>query len=221
MKVYTYVKLDLDGRVIEERSFDYLGPVALCDGGGGGGGGEGISAASSEGIAGMMSGVGGIGPGSAHEGEEGFGEAPGDLGPSGQGEAPAEDSITQFAKDFLKGASAGAATANPAIALIGGLISAVGGQAQGGNVAEYGGEGPADMASPTAKAGTKPAEPTEPPGEEEGTGAEPGDQDTLDAEGRLAERRRQARQRAGYWGTRQTTAAELGPLNIFTPQLYQ
>jgi hypothetical protein len=37
MKVYTKVVMDLDGNILEENSFEYKGPIALCKGGGGGG----------------------------------------------------------------------------------------------------------------------------------------------------------------------------------------
>ena len=36
MKVYTKVVIDLSGAVIEEKSFEYTGSLALCGGGGGG-----------------------------------------------------------------------------------------------------------------------------------------------------------------------------------------
>jgi len=35
MKIYERIVLDWDGRVLEEDSFEYEGPVALCGGGGG------------------------------------------------------------------------------------------------------------------------------------------------------------------------------------------
>lgn len=42
MKVYTHIRIDIrTGETLEEQSFDYQGPLALCDGGGGGGGGGG------------------------------------------------------------------------------------------------------------------------------------------------------------------------------------
>lgn len=33
MKVYTYIRISADGSIIEEQSFDYEGPLALCGGG--------------------------------------------------------------------------------------------------------------------------------------------------------------------------------------------
>jgi hypothetical protein len=35
MKIYTKIVLDPDGKIVEERSFEYKGPVAQCKGGGG------------------------------------------------------------------------------------------------------------------------------------------------------------------------------------------
>ena len=35
MKIYERIVLDWDGTVLEEESFEYTGPVALCGGGGG------------------------------------------------------------------------------------------------------------------------------------------------------------------------------------------
>jgi len=40
MKIYTKVVIDINGNTIEEESFDYNGPLALCGGGGSGGGGQ-------------------------------------------------------------------------------------------------------------------------------------------------------------------------------------
>ena len=36
MKIYERIILDWDGAVLEEESFEYSGPLALCGGGGGG-----------------------------------------------------------------------------------------------------------------------------------------------------------------------------------------
>ena len=36
MKIYERIILDWDGAVLEEESFEYTGPLALCGGGGGG-----------------------------------------------------------------------------------------------------------------------------------------------------------------------------------------
>jgi hypothetical protein len=36
MKIFERIVMDWDGNTIEEQSFDYEGPVALCGGGGGG-----------------------------------------------------------------------------------------------------------------------------------------------------------------------------------------
>lgn len=35
MKIYERIVLDWDGAVLEEESFEYTGPLALCGGGGG------------------------------------------------------------------------------------------------------------------------------------------------------------------------------------------
>lgn len=40
MKIYTYVKINIDtGKIVDEASYEYNGPIAKCDPGGGGGGG--------------------------------------------------------------------------------------------------------------------------------------------------------------------------------------
>ena len=36
MKIYERIVMNWDGEVLEEKSFEYDGPVALCGGGGGG-----------------------------------------------------------------------------------------------------------------------------------------------------------------------------------------
>lgn len=71
MKVYTRLVIDIStSQILEEESFEYDGPLALCDGGGDGGGGEGADT-SGEGI--------GIGS-DAHGGTAGIGTGTGDIG---------------------------------------------------------------------------------------------------------------------------------------------
>jgi len=75
MKVITRIVIDIvSGKVLEEESFDYTGPVAWCGGGGGGGGGG-------DGGDGFGDGYGDSGPG----GDAGFGtgDGYGDSGPGG------------------------------------------------------------------------------------------------------------------------------------------
>ena len=82
MKVITRCVIDINGTVIEEESFEYSGPVALCDGGGGGGGGGGDDGGmdmGSEG-GGFDGGLGGGGLGSADAAAGAAGLGGGGLG---------------------------------------------------------------------------------------------------------------------------------------------
>ena len=217
MKIYEYLKIDLTtGEIIEEISYNYDGPLALCDGGGGadGGGGSGVGA----GIDPFGSGVGvGIDP---------FGSGVGaGLGIEGQQAEGAQAEGDTFLKDLAKGLSASTmVTGNPALGVMGGILyaglkefswsgspSAVGAGPGGFSPGDQ--PGPGTIMSPGLTAVT--------PGEETKTSVEAADLEEVkfDEKKRVEERRRKARQRMGYWSTR-TTDKDLGPLNIFTPELY-
>uniref|UniRef100_A0A6M3L8B3 Uncharacterized protein n=1 Tax=viral metagenome TaxID=1070528 RepID=A0A6M3L8B3_9ZZZZ len=93
MKIITRVVINMNtGKVLEEESFEYTGPLALCDGGGGDGGGDGAGAGDVGGSDGMGSdsasatgdtGTGGVGAGEDDSGGVAGVGISGGPGPSG------------------------------------------------------------------------------------------------------------------------------------------
>jgi hypothetical protein len=249
MKIYERVVIDMEsGRVLEEESFEYAGPIARCDGGGGGGpagdnqgGMLGISAASSEATAGMAHGIGGIGKGSDFSGEPGFGAAPGPMG-AGEG-GGADVSLSDVALSAAKGMMTGFSALGPPGAIIGGLIGGAVSAGQQGAFSGLGspsGSGGGPSGAPGGVSG-----PDGGPGIGDGPGTEPAVARSVlspapaaptkkdegaasvipEAAGPAAEteeeaQRRLMRQRMGYWSTRKT-AGQFGPLDVFTPSLFR
>jgi hypothetical protein len=237
MKIYDEITINMEtGEIMSERSFDYDGPLVLCDGGGGGGGDAALGDISTD-VA--FDPVGFSFEGATPEanaaffGGQGISADPGTLGAANSTSTLSYTDTLALIASLLTaavapvvGAVSFASTAAKSGLATGTTDPAFGTGVSGPEGSPGVGGGPAISAAATgpavAPASTLPGATSLQPGSK----TQPAPAVSVDPEeqarqvgGVLEERRRSARRRMGYWSTMRTRG-QLGPLNIFTPQLY-